>query len=168
MSKEADNHFIKGVWVPFTDEPNKESFNDLYEKVKYRFPTKRAFIRECLHLGAEQISIAYTENLEGGFAFKENKNTLEQLKSLDEKNQQLYRYLRTQIKHGFANQSLIITMLSCIYNLSISLVEGKPLHYTNINAGLYDLLPMRFNDIYQDLLKQYGFINNVDTYDKKK
>ncbi|HHX49392.1 MAG TPA: hypothetical protein GX709_03275 [Clostridiales bacterium] len=166
--KGTENSFEKGVWVPFIDEPNKESFNTLYENVKFRFPSKRAFIRECLHRGAEQISIQYTENLEGGFAFKDNKNTIEHLAALDEKIHQLYKYLRTQIKHGFANQSLIITMLSCMYNILISIAGGKPLHYTNINAGIYDLLPMRFNDIYQDLLKQYGFLNNVNTYDRKK
>lgn len=145
------------VFITFSDENTKNFLNDIYLECKQDFNSKKDFLRRCLYLGAEQIAIEKLDHLEKTLSLRgEHATSSLTVSAIDEKIDQLYRYLRVQFKNIFINQSIILNLLSCQHNMSLAIMNNKRLIQSNLESGIYDILPARFSKAYSELLKQYG------------
>lgn len=126
--------------------------SDLYKRYDDFFTTKNQFLVACLTKGVETLERDLDEakkiqNLDE--LYEEIHNTAERLNDLIKQSED---NAKEMVANNIVNQKL----LSCNYNMLLGISDNAPRKKDFVEAGMYDDLPERLEEIFEEILKTYN------------
>ena len=118
----------------------------LLESKAKHYQNKNEFMTEIMKLGYERYITAG----------KNAKDPTEAIKELHSLLEEQSLYIKTQFRHMHIGQALLRQIISSVYNMTLSLIDGKAVPPEKVEDGFFDDLPARFEKVIIKLEQQYG------------
>lgn len=130
------------------DQSQSNKLENLYSKVAGAFRHKSDFLADCLLRGMEVVErdILGVHNIETlNELYDEIRTTANRLNTLIEMSER-------NSKESFAQMQINRKLLSSNYNMLLGLSESKPKNVKCVEAGMYEEIPDRLEEILENIL----------------
>lgn len=126
--------------------------NDLYKKYDDFFTTKNQFLVACLTKGVETLE----RDLDGAKKIQNLDELYEEIHNTAERLNDLIKQSEDNAKEMVANNIVNQKLLSCNYNMLLGISDNAPRKKDFVETGMYDDLPERLEEIFEEILKTYS------------
>lgn len=126
--------------------------SDLYKRYDDFFTTKNQFLVACLTKGVETLE----RDLDGAKKIQNLDELYEEIHNTAERLNDLIKQSEDNAKEIVANNIVNQKLLSCNYNMLLGISDNAPRKKDFIEAGMYDDLPERLGEIFEEILKTYS------------
>ena len=125
-----------------------EKIEKLFKRCRDIYRTKNPFLVDCILRGLEDIEKEF-------FGMKKIETPTEIYNEIEKtltKLETLIKLSEKSAKENMVSLKVISKLLSCNYNMLIGLSTDCPKQKEYIEAGMYDELPERLSEIFEELL----------------
>ena len=126
--------------------------SDLYKRYDDFFTTKNQFLVACLTKGVETLAW----DLDGAKKIQNLDELYEEIHNTAERLNDLIKQSEDNAKEMVANNIVNQKLLSCNYNMLLGISDNAPRKKDFVEAGMYDDLPERLEEIFEEILKTYS------------
>ena len=126
--------------------------SDLYKRYDDFFTTKNQFLVACLTKGVETLE----RDLDGAKKIQNLDELYEEIHNTAERLNDLIQQSEDNAKEMVANNIVNQKLLSCNYNMLLGISDNAPRKKDFVEAGMYDDLPERLEEIFEEILKTYN------------
>ncbi len=126
--------------------------SDLYKRYDDFFTTKNQFLVACLTKGVETLE----RDLDGAKKIQNLDELYEEIHNTAERLNDLIKQSEDNAKEMVANNIVNQKLLSCNYNMLLGISDNAPRKKDFVEAGMYDDLPERLEEIFEEILKTYS------------
>lgn len=126
--------------------------SDLYKRYDDFFTTKNQFLVACLTKGVETLE----RDLDGAKKIQNLDELYEEIHNTAERLNDLIKQSEDNAKEMVANNIVNQKLLSCNYNMLLGISDNAPRKKDFVEAGMYDDLPERLEEIFEEILKTYN------------
>lgn len=126
--------------------------SDLYKRYDDSFTTKNKFLVACLTKGVETLE----RDLDGAKKIQNLDELYEEIHNTAERLNDLIKQSEDNAKEMVANNIVNQKLLSCNYNMLLGISDNAPRKKDFVEAGMYDDLPERLEEIFEEILKTYN------------
>ena len=126
--------------------------SDLYKRYDDFFTTKNQFLVACLTKGVETLE----RDLDGAKKIQNLDELYEEIHNTAERLNYLIKQSEDNAKEMVANNIVNQKLLSCNYNMLLGISDNAPRKKDFVEAGMYDDLPERLEEIFEEILKTYN------------
>lgn len=126
--------------------------SDLYKRYDDLFTTKNQFLVACLTKGVETLE----RDLDGAKKIQNLDELYEEIHNTAERLNDLIKQSEDNAKEMVANNIVNQKLLSCNYNMLLGISDNAPRKKDFVEAGMYDDLPERLEEIFEEILKTYS------------
>ena len=126
--------------------------SDLYKRYDDFFTTKNQFLVACLTKGVETLE----RDLDGAKKIQNLDELYEEIHNTAERLNDLIKQSEDNAKEIVANNIVNQKLLSCNYNMLLGISDNAPRKKDFVEAGMYDDLPERLEEIFEEILKTYS------------
>ena len=126
--------------------------SDLYKRYDDFFTTKNQFLVACLTKGVETLE----RDLDGAKKIQNLDELYEEIHNTAERLNDLIQQSEDNAKEMVANNIVNQKLLSCNYNMLLGISDNAPRKKDFVEAGMYDDLPERLEEIFEEILKTYS------------
>lgn len=125
--------------------------NSLYKKCDTIFSTKNQFLVACLTKGLDTLE----RDLLGAKKVQSMDELYDEIHNTTEKLNELIKLSEDSAKEMVANNMVNQKLLSCNYNMLLGITDNTPRRREFVEGGMYDELPERLEEIFEEILKAY-------------
>ena len=125
-----------------------ENLENLYSKVSSVYRNKSQFLVDCVMRGMDLIK----RDLLGVHNIESLNELYEEIRKTQERLSTLIEISENNAKESMANMSVNRKLLASNYSMLLGLSEGLPKNTRCVEAGMYEELPQRLNDILETIL----------------
>ena len=126
--------------------------SDLYKRYDDFFTTKNQFLVACLTKGVETLE----RDLDGAKKIQNLDELYEEIHNTAERLNDLIKQSEDNAKEMVANNIVNQKLLSYNYNMLLGISDNAPRKKDFVEAGMYDDLPERLEEIFEEILKTYN------------
>ena len=126
--------------------------SDLYKRYDDFFTTKNQFLVACLTKGVETLE----RDLDGAKKIQNLDELYEEIHNTAERLNDLIKQSEDNAKEMVANNIVNQKLLSCNYNMLLGISDNAPRKKDFVEAGMYDDLPERLEEIFEVIIKRYS------------
>lgn len=125
--------------------------NSLYKKCDNIFTTKNQFLGACLTKGLDTLE----RDLLGAKKVQSMDELYDEIHNTTDKLNELIKLSEESAKEMVANNMVNQKLLSCNYNMLLGITDNTPRRREFVEGGMYDELPERLEEIFEEILKAY-------------
>lgn len=128
-----------------------DKLENVFENNKDIYGTKNPFMVDCINRGLEAIE----RDLNGETKLENLNDLYNEIHLTMSKLDNLMKLCEKNARETMANLTVNQKLLSCNYNILLGLTENLPKKREYVEAGMYDDLPERFEDLLEQVLEVY-------------
>ena len=128
-----------------------DKLENVFENNKDIYGTKNPFMVDCINRGLEAIE----RDLNGETKLENLNDLYNEIHLTMNKLDNLMKLCEKNARETMANLTVNQKLLSCNYNILLGLTENLPKKREYVEAGMYDDLPERFEDLLEQVLEVY-------------
>ena len=128
-----------------------DKLENVFENNKDIYGTKNPFMVDCVNRGLEAIE----RDLNGETKLENLNDLYNEIHLTMSKLDNLMKLCEKNARETMANLTVNQKLLSCNYNILLGLTENLPKKREYVEAGMYDDLPERFEDLLEQVLEVY-------------
>ncbi len=131
------------------DKDVLKKINDSYKEMSSFFGSINSFLTRCLELGL--VEIRNQLSLDSG---DKTIQYLDKINSISKQLNIISKALKEKTVDDIVKGEIEKRSSSCLYHMVLNLSKGTPLSQKEIEEGLYDFMPERFQEEMLDLMEK--------------